>query len=343
MKKIVSILFIFIFSLGIAQTRGTKIGYIDMEYILEKVPSYAESKNQLEKKAQKWKQEVAKKKIEIENLKKALETERVLLTKELIEEREDEILFLEKELFDYQEKRFGIHGDFIVQQSVLVKPIQDQVFTAIQDIAEKKRYDFILDKSSDLTVLFAKKQHDISDLVLRTILRSEKRKELTRKQLKEQEAKEAEEDSKEDNLAQQERQRILDERKAAREKLLEERKAARAKLLEDRKKAAEERRKKAEEKRNAQKNGTKVESDKTTTNDSETITETEATINKTAQQQQREKLLKERKQKLEKKKQEAKAKREKLLEERKKKLEARKKALEEKQKNKQKEKSKNQE
>jgi hypothetical protein len=109
-----------------------------MEYILEKVPDYAEAKNQLEQKAQKWKQEIEVKKVEIAKLKETLKSEKVLLTKELLEEREEEIGFLETELLDFQQKKFGANGDLIVQKAVLVKPIQDQVFNAVQDIAEAK-------------------------------------------------------------------------------------------------------------------------------------------------------------------------------------------------------------
>src|SRR6476620_10561113 len=155
-----------------AQTRGVKIGYIDMEYILQNVPDYTEAKNQLEQKAQKWKQEIETKKNDILKLKDALKTEKVLLTKELIEEREEEIRFQETELSDYQQKRFGPAGDLIIQKAVLVKPIQDQVFTAAQDIAEAKKFDFIFDKSSDMTMLFAAKRYDISDQVVRVITRA---------------------------------------------------------------------------------------------------------------------------------------------------------------------------
>ncbi|HRN99074.1 MAG TPA: OmpH family outer membrane protein, partial [Flavobacterium sp.] len=152
-----------------AQTRGVKIGYIDMEYILQNVPDYTEAKNQLEQKAQQWKQEIEAKKNDIAKLKDALKTERVLLTKELIEEREEEIRFQETELSDYQQKRFGPTGDLMTQKAVLVKPIQDQVFNAAQDIAEAGKFDFIFDKSSDLTMLFAAKRFDISDRVIRAI------------------------------------------------------------------------------------------------------------------------------------------------------------------------------
>jgi Skp family chaperone for outer membrane proteins len=228
-----------------------------MEYILEKVPDYAEANNQLEQKAQKWKQEIEVKKTEITKLKDALKTERVLLTKELIEEREDEISYLEKELLDYQEKRFGPKGDLIIQKSVLIKPIQDQIFTIVQDVAEQRKYDFIFDKSSDLTMLFAAQKYDISDFVVKKLSSSQKREEMSKKQLKALEAKEALEEGVEENPAFTERQRILDEKKAAREKLIEERKLAN----EQKKADAIAKRKKLLEERDAKKNGTVIEKD----------------------------------------------------------------------------------
>jgi len=215
--------------------RGVKIGYIDMEYILQNVPDYTEAKNQLEQKAQKWKQEVELKKNDVTKLKDALKTERVLLTKELIAEREEEIVFQETALLDYQQKRFGPTGDLSTQKTVLTQPIQDQVFNAVQDIAEAKKYDFVFDKTSDMTMLFSAKRYDISDQVIRAITRSSKRQQLSKKQLKEEETKEAKEDMVDESPALQERQKKIDERKAAREKLVADRKAAqeakRAELL----------------------------------------------------------------------------------------------------------------
>ncbi|MFT3793482.1 OmpH family outer membrane protein [Flavobacterium sp.] len=209
-----------------AQTRGVKVGYIDMEYILQNVPDYTEAKNQLEQKAQKWKQEIEVKKNEITKLKDALKTERVLLTKELIEEREEEIAFQETELLDYQQKRFGPNGDLVTQKAVLTQPVQDQVFNAVQDIAEAKKYDFIFDKTSDMTMLFAAKRYDISDQVVRVITRTSKRVQKSKKELKEEEAEDAKQEMVDDNPAMAERQKKLDERKAAREKLVADRKAA---------------------------------------------------------------------------------------------------------------------
>ncbi|MCX6184268.1 MAG: OmpH family outer membrane protein [Flavobacterium sp.] len=209
----------------VAQGRGVKIGYIDMEYILQNVPEYSEAKNLLEQKAQKWKQEIEVKKIAITKLKESLKVERVLLTKELIEEREEEITLQETELMDYQLKRFGPNGDLIVQKAVLTQPVQDQVFNAVQDIAEAKKYDFIFDRTSELTMLFVAKRFDISDQVVRKLARSSKRNQLTKKQLKEEEAKEAKEDMVDESSNLTERQKKLDERKAAREKLVADRKA----------------------------------------------------------------------------------------------------------------------
>lgn len=265
MKKNILIAVLLISTFTFSQSRGVRIGYIDMNYILNKVPDYAEAKNQLDKKVVKWKQDIEVKKNEINKLKESLQAEKSLLTKELIEEREEEIDFLEKELIDYQEDRFGPKGDLIIQKSTLVKPIQDQIFTAIQDIAEKKRYDFIFDKSSDLTILFAAQRHDISDQVVRALTRAQKREQLSKKQLKAQEAKEALEDMQDENPEMAERQRILDERKAAREKLMADRKAKRDSIVAERKKAAEERRAKILAEREAKKNGTVIEN--TTTED----------------------------------------------------------------------------
>ena len=240
-KHFLLILTIVFTSLSFGQTKGVKIGYIDMEYILQNVTSYADAKNQLEQKAQKWKQEIEVKKNDIIKLKEALKTEQVLLTKELITEKEEEISLLETELLDYNQKRFGPNGDLIIQKSVLVKPIQDQIFTIVQDLSEAKKYDFIFDKSSDLTMLFAAKRYDISDQVLRVLNRSEKREQMTKKQIKLEEEKEAKEDFVKENPEKAERQKVLDDKKLAREQLAKDKKAA----AEEKKKTAEENRIKA--------------------------------------------------------------------------------------------------
>ncbi|MNQ28365.1 Outer membrane protein (OmpH-like) [compost metagenome] len=254
-----------------AQTRTTRIGYIDMEYILENVSDYKEATAQLELKAQKWKQEIEAKKLDINTLKEGLKAEKALLTKELIEERETEIKFLEDEMLDYQQKQFGSNGNLIHQKAALAKPIQDQVFTAVQDIAEAKNYDFIFDKSSDLTMLFSNKKFDISDQVIRVLNRTDKREQLTKKQLKDQEAKESKENAIDENPAMADRQKALDEKKTAREKLIEDRRLEQ----EAKKKEYDDRRKAIQAEREAKKNGTVSEPAKTT--EAAKVTETSKT------------------------------------------------------------------
>ena len=175
---------IFFFSFAMQAQRGARIGYIDMEYILESVPEYLEASTQLAGKVQRWKQDVDKKQKEIDLMSLNLSNERVLLTKELIDEREEEIKIKEDEMLQYQQDRFGPNGDLMIQRRQLVQPIQDQVFNIVQEIAEAKKYDFIFDKSADIVMLFAAKRNDISDLVLRSINRASKRKEATSKKEK---------------------------------------------------------------------------------------------------------------------------------------------------------------
>lgn len=287
-----------------AQTRSTRIGYIDMEYILENVSDYKEATAQLELKAQKWKQEIESKKLEINKLKESLKAEKALLTKELIDERETEIKFLETEMLDYQQKQFGADGNLIRHKTALAKPIQDQVFTAVQDIAEAKNYDFVFDKSSDLTMLFSNKRFDISDQVIRVLNRTDKREQLTKKQLKQQEAKENIENEIDENPAMKDRQKVLDDRKAAREKLIQDRKLEQ----EAKKKEYEDKRKAIAAEREAKKNGTVSEPAKTdgTTDKPAAATETKTTTVEPAatssKAEERQKLFEQRKKELEERK-----------------------------------------
>ena len=101
--------------------RGVRIAYVDMEYILENVEEYRDASDQLEAKVQKWKVEIEQKQSAVEQMKKDLMAEKVLLTDELIAEREEEIQILEKEMFDYQQDRFGPQGDLVLQKRLKLK------------------------------------------------------------------------------------------------------------------------------------------------------------------------------------------------------------------------------
>ena len=173
--KILSILLILTLLIQYSfSQKSERIGIIDMEYILSKMEDYTIASQQLEEKIGEWKKEIDLKSKFIENLKDSLEIERPLLTKEIVDDRKSEIEFEVKQMNDYKEKRFGVNGDWVVQELLLIKPIQDQVLNVVQSIAKQKKFDKIFDQSADAIVLYSEKKYDISDLVLKSILRSEK-------------------------------------------------------------------------------------------------------------------------------------------------------------------------
>ncbi|MDC6350033.1 OmpH family outer membrane protein [Zeaxanthinibacter sp. PT1] len=272
-KVLLTYLLIFLSFYAMAQ-RGVRIGYVDMEYILENVEEYREANEQLAKKVQKWKLEIEEQRNVVEQMKKDLMAEKVLLTDELITEREEEIQILEKELLDYQQDRFGPQGDLVLQKRMLIQPIQDQVFNEVQQIGANKKYDFIFDKSADVVMLYSEKRHDISDLVLRGIARTRKvskpkEKKIDPKRIADLEAEDEEEEVSE---ALQERQDRAEQAAEARAKTVEDRRAEQQRIREERKKAYEERRKKLLEEREArikarEAERNKVETDSTTTKD----------------------------------------------------------------------------
>ncbi len=236
-----SAILILLVSLYSFSQRSVRIGYVDMDYILENVEEYQEATSQLDVKVQKWKQELESQQSAIAELKKDLQAEKALLTNALIAEREEEIQLLETEMLAYQYNRFGPQGDLIIQKQRLIQPIQDQVFNEVQKIGQNKKYDFILDKSADVVMLYSEKRHDISDLILREIGRTRKIKAFKQK---EKDSKQASEEPEVINEALQERQ---EKATAAREEKIEALETRRAELL----RLREERRKEYEARKEA--------------------------------------------------------------------------------------------
>lgn len=178
MKKNYFFILLFLITYLVSAQRSVKIGYIDTEYILENLPEYNQVSDRLEEKAAGWKKEIEDRSRKIEQKKEALNSERILLTNEMIDEIEEEISLDEGELSEYQQKRFGPRGDLIIQKQQLIQPIQDQIFNAIRELAESKNYDFIFDKSADIVMLYSDKRFDVSDQILRTISRANNRKKI---------------------------------------------------------------------------------------------------------------------------------------------------------------------
>jgi len=241
-KVLFLLAFTFLISFASFAQRGVRIGYIDTEYILQNVPEYQDASGQLDAKVQKWKSEIEARLSKIDQKKKQLNSESVLLTKELIEERLEEITIEESEILDYQQKRFGPNGDLMIQKRNLMQPIQDQIFNAVQEIATNKKFDFVFDKSTDMTMLYSADRFDISDQVLRSITRSSKRRQVQNKQ--ERIAAEDEELVPEINKEQEAREKVLADKKAARAKTIEDKRNKQLEAREAKKKALEDKKKK---------------------------------------------------------------------------------------------------
>ena len=154
--------------------KSERIGYVDMEYILSQLEDYKTANAQLEEKVNKWKNEIELKKNEIQKLKDSLDIERPLLSINIIDDRESEIEFEETRLNEYQIKRFGVNGDWVAQEYMLIQPIQDKVLNVGEAISNQKKFDKIFDESADAIMFYSEKKYDISDLVLKSIVRNEK-------------------------------------------------------------------------------------------------------------------------------------------------------------------------
>ena len=142
---------------------------VDTKYILDKMPDYKEAQKKLDQVSEQWQKEIEAKQAELDKMYKDFDAEQVMLSDALKKKRQDEIFVKEKETRDLQRKRFGFEGDLFKKRQELVKPVQDKVYNAIQKIAVAKQYDFILDKSEGITVIFADPKLDKSEDVLREL------------------------------------------------------------------------------------------------------------------------------------------------------------------------------
>jgi len=166
MKKI----FLFTCLMGMAILGfSQKYAIIDTRYILDKMPDYKTAQAQLDNIAAGWQKDIETKQSELDNMYKAYESEQVMLSDDLKKKREDQLFNKEKDLRDLQRKRFGFEGDLFKKRQELIKPIQDKVYNAVQKMAIQRGYDFVLDKSEGITIIFADPKLDKSEDVLKDL------------------------------------------------------------------------------------------------------------------------------------------------------------------------------
>ncbi len=166
MKKV---LVAFLFSFAVLVCNAQRYAIIDSKYILDKMPEYKEAQKKLDNFSELWQKELDQKQTAMDKMYKDYDAEQVMLTDALKKKREDELFNKEKELRDLQKKRFGFEGDLFRKRQELIKPIQDRVYNAVQKLAVEKSFDFILDKSEGITVIFADPKLDKSDDILRNM------------------------------------------------------------------------------------------------------------------------------------------------------------------------------
>ena len=163
MKRILLILSVFIFN---SNSQAQKFAYVDSQFILEHIPEYKEAKEELDNLSYQWQEEIETAYQNIDKLYRAYQTDKVLLTDNMRQAREDEIIQKEKEVKDLQLQRFASDGDLYKKQEELIRPIQNLIYNAIQEYAEEGRYGVIFDKASDLLMLYADENLDKSEKIL---------------------------------------------------------------------------------------------------------------------------------------------------------------------------------
>ena len=173
-KSIFFFVFVLLYVSEIFSQKQLRVGYINMDYILANLDDYNTANQEYNIKLDLWRKEIESRKLSIKVANEELEIKKPLIPDEIYQNLKDEIDFDEKQLNEYIQKRFGPEGDWLIQEKILIQPIQDEVLAIVQKIAEKNKFDFIFDKSSAIIMLYSEKKYDISELVLKSILRQEK-------------------------------------------------------------------------------------------------------------------------------------------------------------------------
>jgi outer membrane protein len=166
MKKIALVVSIMLLAFSI---NAQKYAIIDTRYILDKMPDYSKAQKQLDGIAADWQKDIDAKQVALDKMYKDYEAEQVMLSDDLKKKREDQLFLKEKDLRDLQRQRFGFEGDLFKKRQELIKPIQDKVYNAVQKISVARGYDFVLDKSEGITIIFADPKLDKSEDVLREL------------------------------------------------------------------------------------------------------------------------------------------------------------------------------
>ncbi len=143
-----------------------KYAYVDTEYILENIPEYKDAQNQMDELSEEYQMEIEDRYAEINKMYQDFQAEAVLMPEDIKKKKEQELIDKRAEVRELQKQRFGKDGDLFLKREELVKPIQEKIYNAIEEIATDKNYAFVFDKAGSLTILYVNAKYDISDDVL---------------------------------------------------------------------------------------------------------------------------------------------------------------------------------
>ncbi|MCX7696912.1 MAG: OmpH family outer membrane protein [Bacteroidales bacterium] len=167
MKKVLVFMSIFFLSSGFLLSQ--KFAFVDTKYILEHIPEYQQALNTLDELSLQWQKELEQKYAEIDKMYKAYQNEAFLLSEEMKKKRQEEIINKEKEVKELQKKYFGTEGELFKKRQELIRPIQEKVYNAIEQIATEGNYAIIFDRAGSTTVIYANDKYDKSDEVLQKL------------------------------------------------------------------------------------------------------------------------------------------------------------------------------
>jgi|TARA_B110000240_G_C13432078_1_gene424202 outer membrane protein len=165
------LIFSIIFTLGYS-SQAQKFVYVNSEIILESIPGYVEAQDELDKLSKKWQAEIEGKYSEIEKLYQAYKAEKILLTEELKKKRELEITELEKEVRLFQKQKFGVNGALFKARQKLIKPLQDKIYDALKDMADRNNYSVVMDLASSSNILYSNTRYDKTEFIIKKVGKS---------------------------------------------------------------------------------------------------------------------------------------------------------------------------
>jgi outer membrane protein len=169
MKRLLSIAILALLAFLPITAQKFSVAYVDMQYILKNLPQYETANEQLNMISKRWQKDIDAAQQEAKVLVANYQTEQIFLSEDLKQRREEEILAKEQEVLELKRKYFGAEGEWYKKRESLLKPIQDEIYTAIQDIASEKGYDVVKDRSSDPSLIYMSSKLDISDQVLQKL------------------------------------------------------------------------------------------------------------------------------------------------------------------------------